>query len=169
MFDPKKLGGFDAIMETLVADAIRLSGLSRNGAALPHFHDAADEPEAAYFLRTSGAVGMYIDRDAPAPNAGSLLYNTDLVPLIGDTKFASVIVHELTHWLQDVNGKLDHYDARASELPAYQTQAAWLKENGISDPAKAFPEVFKPSFLADRYGAGFYAAAIGSTEVHPHG
>lgn len=170
MFDTSKFVYLEDVLNVLMADAERLSGLKRNGAELPFIHNGADDPVAALYLSHYGAGGAYIDQSNEI-NGGSLLYDTRLASEFGDTKFASILVHEIVHYLQDVNGLLkparNNADQAATELLAYQTQAAWLRENGITEPDKVFPEAFEPGFLNERYGAGFYATALAPSHAEP--
>lgn len=145
MFDITTYQSTAPLYERLAADAERLSGLPRKGAALPRITDANDDYSfevlrASYELAMLGALGVYTNLSNPDPEeAGTLVYDSSRQEPV---KTAATLIHELTHWLQDVNGLMPETgitdDIRAGiEEKAYSTQRAWLAENGVdpdSDP-----------------------------------
>lgn len=159
-FDIGSFESFDALLTTLIADAERLSGLSAKGAPLPVVIDGAYDPNAAQALHNDMSAGMYFDRTSvpskQTGNRGVLIFNHDIANDGDALNPASTIVHELVHWLQDVNGKTvsgrESKDTiRAIELEATSVQAKWLREKGF-DPADKYPGAMQPAFFAQMYG-----------------
>lgn len=134
------------------------TSLRRNGAPLPVIIDAAFSYEAAFYLRLQEAAGIYQarlgfrkDADADAKARGRIIFNHDIG--YDATRIASVFLHELVHWMQDINGtsqRVEHMaDHGPLEFEAYAVQAAFLREHGL-DPYADFPEVF--SVIESNYG-----------------
>lgn len=113
----------------------RATGMKRKeGFPLPEFVAFSDNEE----------LNSYINSHDPDHGGGQAAggYSPDLNRLIvdvsarnGDWNYVkSIIVHELTHYLQHMNNKLDRNFRMKAELEAYVTQGSWLKyEKGI-DP-----------------------------------
>lgn len=155
MFKLSDYATLHELLAYLIPDAERLSGLSHKGAPLPTFRDATNDFEAYYQLTMYRALGMYVDsRSLDMPS--TLIFNGAFFRLVGETQYASTLLHELVHWLQDVNGLSNLTDDtkeshRPIELLAYQTQAKWLREQGL-EPALDFPNAMEPAFFAQQYG-----------------
>jgi hypothetical protein len=100
------------------------------------------------------AVGWYNDRN--------IVY-IDGRYAEGDNEFAtSLVVHELTHFLQHHSGRFDSLsctDSIAREREAYRVQNDYLLQ------AKASIDLVRPAPTACSYSA---VAAVNSGELHPH-
>lgn len=111
--------------------------LSRNGKPLPSFHAMNGE-------ELNDMIALHDPRhDADTVSAGG--YSPELNKMLIDvtahdgdwTYIKSIIVHELTHFLQGAQSPslLDPKDRMNTELMAYTVQGAWLKYEKGLDPA----------------------------------
>lgn len=147
-FNPQLYNTNAEIAEAFIPFIEAHTPLRRNSAPLPVIIDAAENYEAAFYLQSQHAAGVYqqkanfVDQGDNLAKRGRLIFNHDL-PL-DPTRIASVFLHELVHWMQDVaNPHVDQNEASytAREFQAYSVQAAWLREHEL-DPYADFPEVF---------------------------
>lgn len=149
-FNPQLYRTNEQIAEAFIPFIEAHTPLRRNGAPLPVIVDAAFSYEAAFYLQSQKAAGIYQarlgfrkDADPDLKERGRLIFNHDIG--YDATRVASVFLHELVHWMQDVNGTsqcVEHMtDHAALEFEAYAVQAAWLREHEL-DPYVDFSEVF---------------------------
>lgn len=62
-------------------------------------------------------------------NVDAILVSDDLDQ--DDPQFQAILVHELVHYLQDVNGTMNLDCLARNERPAYKIQKAWADAHGV--------------------------------------
>lgn len=112
----------------------KATGLDRKGKPLPEFVVLAHDELNKFISKNDPAHSSARASGGYSPDLNKML--VDVTARNGDWNYIkSIIVHELTHFLQDANGMLDPSFRLKSELMAYTVQGAWLKyEKGI-EPA----------------------------------
>lgn len=138
----------DSIMLDMIDYITEHSDLSYNGEALPFIEMQSMEEacEAMY-------AKPYSETESWCQLGGYYNHNLKTIYLVdeitegynSDKYYDMVILHELVHYLQDINGRYDEVQCKAKlEVLAYRLQEQYMREFGF--PEENLPDPFTVFF-----------------------